>query len=234
MRKRGIDALTSEQAVTTGFPCTLDMPPTARNLSCCQGEPIVSAYRLSALSLLQQCDNMPSRLETTLAQYLAYSGVGVGPSERSSWRNSLPALARDLHDAGLDQIEVLVEHRLPLTSKRADAILAGLHPITGDPSYMVVELKQWSSARSWEDDERLVDVPGAPYRPSLHPSIQVGGYRDYMRDFVATLSNPNAHLSGVAYLHNATDGAVADLWQSSALEPYWVLFRPTRSRRIEL
>ncbi|MGC0145038.1 DNA/RNA helicase domain-containing protein [Pseudactinotalea sp. Z1732] len=178
----------------------------------------MSAYRLSARSLHDRTHPEPSRLEEELARYLAYAGVGVGPGERASWRGSLPVLAQDLRDAGLEQVEVLIEHRLPLTSKRTDAILAGVHPRTKQPSYLVVELKQWSRARSWDGEHTLVDVQGAPYRPSLHPSVQVGGYRDYLRDFMGIFDDSALHLDGVAYLHNASDSGVAELWHQDVLQ----------------
>lgn len=65
-----------------------------------------------------------------LGRVLPRHRLGVpGLSERRSWRNSLPVLARDLRDVGLSQVEVLLEHRLPLSSKRADVVLAGVHPL---------------------------------------------------------------------------------------------------------
>jgi uncharacterized protein len=39
---------------------------------------------------------------------------------------------------------MLVKYGLPLTSKRADVVFAGVHPRTGEDSYVVIELKQWS------------------------------------------------------------------------------------------
>ena len=60
------------------------------------------------------------------------------PAEQRSWARSIPALARDLMDAGLGGAEVLLEQQLPLTSRRVDAIVAGQHPKTGRPSYVVV------------------------------------------------------------------------------------------------
>ena len=62
-----------------------------------------------------------------------------------SWERSIPALLRQLTDAGLGDVEVLIEYRLPLTSKRADVVLVGQHP-RGGPSCVVVENKQWSRA----------------------------------------------------------------------------------------
>ncbi|OBQ53436.1 hypothetical protein A4U61_04400 [Streptomyces sp. H-KF8] len=69
-------------------------------------------------------------------------------AEVRSWERSIPALTVALNDAGLGEVEVEVrlEYVLPLNSKRADAVLAGVHPTTGEPSYVVVELKQWSRA----------------------------------------------------------------------------------------
>lgn len=136
----------------------------------------------------------------------------ASPAEQASWRSSLPVLARDLHDAGLDQVEVLVEHTLPLTSKRADVVLAGVHPTTRRPSYVVVELKQWSRATTFEGDPHLVDVAGMPGSPKLHPVAQVRGYWEYMTDFLVALADQPDALVGAAYLHNAHDPlAVRDL-----------------------
>ena len=141
-----------------------------------------------------------------------YQGVGrPGESERRSWRNSLPVLADDLREAGLGGVQVLMEHRLPLTSKRADVILAGVHPKTGRHSYVVVELKQWSQAKRWGDSESLLDVAGARYRPVLHPSLQVDGYVDYLRDFVSVLAAAPELITGAAYLHNADERGIEDL-----------------------
>lgn len=61
-------------------------------------------------------------------------------------------LAAALNEAGLGAVEVMIEYELPLNSKRADVVLAGSHPATGAPSYVVVELKQWSQAAPDEDD----------------------------------------------------------------------------------
>ncbi|WP_250442937.1 DUF2075 domain-containing protein [Actinotalea sp. C106] len=158
------------------------------------------------------CDGDASEVERRLAEHFVSNGMGrPGPGERRSWRNSLPVLAQDLRDAGLGGVEVIPEHRLPLSSKRADVVLAGVHPKTGAPSYVVVELKQWSTAHRWQGSESLVEVDGAPYRPSLHPSAQVAGYAEYLRDFVTVLADVPGSMVGAAYLHNATDFGIGEL-----------------------
>lgn len=167
---------------------------------------------MSAAALAAMTDKDATELERVLAEHFFGNGWGApGAGERRSWRNSLPVLARDLQDAGLGGVEVILEHRLPLSSKRADVVLAGVHPRSGAPSYVVVELKQWANAHRWQDSDTLVEVDGAPYRPSLHPAVQVAGYVDYLRDFTATLSEAPDAVTGVAYLHNATDYGVEDL-----------------------
>ena len=167
---------------------------------------------MSADALAAMTDSDSSEIERVLADHLFQAGVTVpGIGERRSWRSSLPVLARDLRDAGLGKVEVILEHRLPLSSKRADVVLAGVHPRTGAPSYVVVELKQWGTAARWETSDSLVEVEGARYRPSLHPSLQVAGYVDYLQDFTASLADGHASVTGVAYLHNATDYGVEDL-----------------------
>ncbi|EHI41037.1 ATP/GTP-binding protein [Rhodococcus opacus PD630] len=153
-----------------------------------------------------------SLAEQLLEQMLFRTGRRASDAEQKSWSRSLPVLALDLRDAGLGSVEMLVEYHLPLTSQRADVVLAGTHPKTGEPSYVVVELKQWSAAHRYEDSVELVDVPGMPGGPKLHPVAQVKGYCDYLSDFAKALADQPDALAGIAYLHNATDpGAIADL-----------------------
>lgn len=143
-------------------------------------------------------------------QFRFHVGRSAPPAEVRSWERSLPVLAEDLHDAGLDDVEVLVEYKLPLSSKRVDVILAGVHPRSRRRSYVVVELKQWSRAHMLEDAEDICVLEGWGER--LHPAAQVDGYCRYITDFVASIESAEAELAGVAYLHNAADQDIADLW----------------------
>lgn len=158
-----------------------------------------------------------SALEHHLADRLAeqmsiQTGHSPSASERRSWERSLPALRADLIDAGLEDVEMLVEYQLPLTSKRADVVLAGVHPRTGHPSYVVVELKQWSRAQAYEGSDTLVAVEQYGERGVTHPAVQVEGYVDYIADFTSVLQETEHSLVGAAYLHNATDRDVEDLY----------------------
>ena len=130
-------------------------------------------------------------------------------------------------DAGLGNVEMLIEYQLPLTSKRADVVLAGVDRRTGGDAYVVVELKQWSQAELYEDSERLVVVEGM-HRELEHPLLQVQGYCDYISDFVASLRGNDTAVRGVAYLHNAIDLDVEDLFEFTTTERTRLF---TKSRR---
>ena len=156
----------------------------------------------------------PALLEARLAELLRHrTGRRPSPAEAHSWSGSLPVLAQDILEAGLENVEVLLEHQLPLTSKRVDVILAGRHPKTGAASFVVIELKQWSNATLYDQTGELVTVQGAPGGPRLHPVAQVQRYCDYLVDFTSTLHDERDPVAGAAYLHNAT----ADLEQARRL-----------------
>lgn len=180
--------------------------PSARACSCCLGEYNVTLIRTTAARV---CETTPESLvEQLLEQMLYRSGRRAASTEQASWKRSLPVLAADLVDAGLGDVEMLVEYQLPLTSQRADVVLAGTHPETGEASYVVVELKQWSAAFAFEDDPELVEVPGVPGGPRLHPAVQVRGYCEYLYDFARVLADHPDALAGMAYLHNASNPAL--------------------------
>ena len=96
----------------------------------------MSTFRVSAAGLLRLATE--GSLADRVAEEVRMSGHGVSPSERNSWSRSLFILAQDLADAGLEAVEVLVEYQLPLTSRRVDAVLAGVHPKTGAANTVAV------------------------------------------------------------------------------------------------
>ncbi len=149
--------------------------------------------------------------ELMFAEMLHEYQARPSPAEARSWERSIPVLARELVEAGLDNVEVLLEHRLPLCSRRVDAILSGRHPVTGRASYVVVELKQWSGAELYEDQPGLVLIDGLGQEPRLHPLEQVRSYCEHIVDFLPGLSHDGQVVCGVAYLHNATEYGVAAL-----------------------
>jgi DUF2075 family protein len=138
-------------------------------------------------------------------------GYQSGRSEQQSWAASLPVLAQDLVDADLGDVEMLVEYQLPLTTLRADVVLAGRHPVSQAVSYVVVELKQWTSAGIVDGDPELCVPAGPPGRVVLNPIAQVRRYCEFLVDFVRRLQDFPDAVAGVAYLHNAVEARVNSL-----------------------
>ncbi|MFD5661577.1 DUF2075 domain-containing protein [Streptomyces hirsutus] len=143
-------------------------------------------------------------------QFAHMHGYRPGTSEIRSWERSLPVLAAALNDAGLGDVEMMLEYALPLNSKRADVVLAGVHPVTGEPSYVVVELKQWSQAEPDEDDPALCRIDAYTH-PVLNPIEQVRRYCEYLVNFNGAVAEHPGRVSGVAFLHNATEFGVSGL-----------------------
>ncbi|MFE1475730.1 DNA/RNA helicase domain-containing protein [Streptomyces cyaneofuscatus] len=167
-------------------------------------------FRESAASLATRT-HVEGRLARLLTEnFLHQHRHRPQPAEVRAWERSIPALTNVLVEAGLGEVEMLLEYGLPLTSKRADVILAGVHPATGEASYVVVELKQWSEAHPEPEDPLLCHIDAYDH-PILNPIEQVRGYCDYLVSFNGALENNPKSVVGVAYLHNAVESKVAGL-----------------------
>lgn len=134
------------------------------------------------------------------------------PSEVRSWEVSLAVVAEDVDAAGVPDAGVLVEHMLPLSSKRLDLFLFGRSE-AGEVRPLVLELKQWTHADIEDVEGRLVVVAGN--RLLLHPQQQVAQYVEYLRGFHPTLYAPGVELAGAAYLHNASSSESKDLREAA-------------------
>lgn len=163
---------------------------------------VVPLYRGTVAHLRAKINN-GSLVPTLSERYRHQLGGAAPPAEKRSWARSLDVLSADLVEAGLESVEALVEYQLPLTSKRADVVLCGRNPKTGNVGYVVVELKQWSQAQILDGTDNVCVLEDSTER--LHPLEQVRGYCTHLTDFLGVLSDDPQSVSGVAYLHNATD-----------------------------
>src|SRR4051794_26961713 len=137
------------------------------------------------------------------------------PSEVTSWRNSLSAMAHVLQVADLTDQGILVELKMPLSSKRLDVLITGSNPDTRRDSAVIVELKQWTEVgRSNITDCVTVDYGGKP-RDTLHPSRQVAQYQPYLLDTHPAFSDDDAiALDACAYLHYAQHDPESPLYHA--------------------
>lgn len=164
----------------------------------------MSALLMRGNEFVDASQESESLVEALMVQFIKAGASAPSEAEKRSWRNSLPYLARDIDAAGLGDIDVFLEYRLPLTSQRVDVVLSGVHPATGDPSIVLVELKQWSQVATFQEDPQLLSVEGLPY-PVLHPSRQVDGYRRYLQHYLEAFHGREHWVDAVAYVHGLTD-----------------------------
>ncbi len=160
--------------------------------------------RLYSGSAQQFVDDVTNaRIVPTLtAAFEGVFGWTPTPSERTSWSNSLEKVRNLLSASGLWDTGVMLEYLLPASSRRLDCMVAGQSG-DGVESAVIIELKQWL-------DSRPSDLPSAietrfrgRYQDHLHPSVQVGQYEEYLRDFQTVFQPPNeVKLASCAYLHN--------------------------------
>ncbi|MQY14495.1 hypothetical protein SRB5_46630 [Streptomyces sp. RB5] len=115
-----------------------------------------------------------------------------------------PMLSKALDASGLRDVSVLMGFALPLSSTKISAILAGQDPVSGEPSYVVVELKDWNQVAPADGIPALCQADGGS-EPVLNPVEQVRAYVDYLTAFHETLSQHPDRVSGVVLLPNTTN-----------------------------
>jgi DUF2075 family protein len=121
----------------------------------------------------------------------------------NAWRNSLRAVVQVFEEGGLDDHGVILEYRLPLTSKRLDCLVCGKDG-TGSERAVIIELKQWERCGEAVGERLVTTRVGGAEREVLHPAAQVGQYKLYLED-THTAFYEGDHPIGLracAYLHN--------------------------------
>ena len=152
--------------------------------------------------------------EKLQAEYTTQLGHKPAPSEVHAWQNSLMALSMLVDQAELNDHGVILEYQLGNTSRRLDAMLTG-HAATSAENAVVVELKQWSgeSIGASTADNCVELYVGKQVRRVLHPSVQVGGYQQWLLDNHSVFYEADAvALTAVSYLHNLQFDPTGELW----------------------
>jgi hypothetical protein len=149
-------------------------------------------------------NQISEKMKSAFFNYFRYQ---PSPSEINSWRNSLRAIAQVLDLTELYDNGVLLEYQLPQTSRRLDCLLCGKNREDVD-SAVIVELKQWERAEESESEGLVRSRLGGKIRDVLHPSVQVGQYKQYLEDTHTAFYEGSAPitLSACCYLHNYFTG----------------------------
>lgn len=116
------------------------------------------------------------------------AGAGHESSSRGSaqyraWENSLVFMESMLKGAKVSgDCGVLIEYRLPSTSRRVDFIVTG-HDVKGDPNFVIIELKQWSWADVVREKPGIVvaNVAGSRNEETNHPCYQAWSYKVFSK-----------------------------------------------------
>lgn len=159
-------------------------------------------YQGSSLEFIR--DNAQNSIVSKLKDaFFKYYRQEPQPNEVQSWYNSLKSISQVFDDVKLHDHGVLVEYQLPLTSKRLDCLICGKDS-SGTANAVIIELKQWSSSQPSAGTNEVTTWLGGELREVLHPSAQVGQYKNYLADVHSAFTDESypIGLHACAYLHN--------------------------------
>lgn len=150
--------------------------------------------------------------------YVTHMGHRESDAERHSWNNSLRFMETIIRKAGIpDDCGILLEYNIPSTSKRIDFIVSG-HDEQGEKNFVIIELKQWESARATDMDRLVNTYVGGANRDVTHPSYQAHTYKQFMLDLNEAVADGELHPSSCAYLHNYIEKQPEPLLSEQYLE----------------
>lgn len=150
-----------------------------------------------------QEDIISTRIEETVHDALkGATGKSVSKSELAAWKNSLKEMSIVLADEGIPtDTGVAIEFNIPNSGKRIDFILTGTRE-DGQRTAVIVELKQWQTAKATKRDAIVSTFVGGREREVSHPSYQAWSYAVLIEDYNETVRLDPIHLRPCAYLHN--------------------------------
>ncbi|BDC18723.1 DUF2075 domain-containing protein [Acidianus sp. HS-5] len=156
--------------------------------------------------------------------YLEF-GYKPSQSEINSWIGSSKALLSLVK--GLSNIYIVAELSLPYSSSRVDYVIFGKKR-DGKEAAIIIEMKGWTDAKqSFSDDYVRVNI-GQGWEDVLHPSIQVKGYVEYLKDILSFARQND--MKGVSYTYNARIDYLYDSRFSKILNQYQLFDINTRDR----
>ena len=177
-------------------------------------------YQNSAQELINDLNY--NKLSDKLKQsFVAYYGHNPSQGEYNAWNNSFQFIKNELQENKLYNIYVVIEYELPYSARRIDVILMG-HGTENFKNIIIVELKQWSSAKLSEIEGNVITYVGHQEREVPHPSEQVAGYYYYMKDFMEIFNRDDYGLYGCSYCHNysQTDKTLLDVSFNNVLSKF--------------
>jgi hypothetical protein len=143
-----------------------------------------------------------NQIETKIYEVFQEHLGRTSKNEIRSWQNSMMYMSNILIDANIpEDSNVAIEYQIPNTSKRVDFIISGLDG-NKEESVVIVELKQWESAKKTHKDGIVLSYVGGAERELNHPSHQAYTYAKLIQEFNETVQDDNIHVYPCTYLHN--------------------------------
>lgn len=129
-------------------------------------------------------------------------GFGVSDSEKNSWANSLPFMAKVLDDPEIDkEINVAIEYKFDITKNRLDFLIYGFDD-NNQENVVVIELKQWSTAKNSNKPNYVYTNGGGGIGDYEHPSYQSFRYRHILNGFNSYVQDNKVNVTSCSFLHN--------------------------------
>lgn len=143
-----------------------------------------------------------------------YIGYNPSRSEVRSWLISLKDLSISLQGAELQDTGVVVEYRLPMSSKRLDVMVMG-YGFDSKERAVIIELKQWDRAFKCGIKDCVSFDPKDRTDIHPHPSRQAGSYAEYLKNihtaFYSDENDDYVDLLACSFIHNANSRNCGDL-----------------------
>lgn len=161
------------------------------------------AYLASKAQFLEDAHIIEDLVRDAVKQNL---GLGVGPNEYASWRNSLGngmshilASSEIPNDAG-----IAIEYQINKLKNRIDFIVSGKE-VDGSETIVIIELKQWTDVEYSELPEHVHTFVGQKKRDVVHPAYQARSYASLLEMYNEYVYETPVRVTSCAYLHNCTE-----------------------------
>jgi len=149
-------------------------------------------------------DVRENRISDVMAEAFASKlGRRPGFSEFNSWQNSLSRVKDLIEIAELNDNMIVLEYEVPYNQSRIDCLMFGKDS-SDNSNVVLIELKQWTKVKAVEDEGNFVETyTGGSTKLVAHPSQQVEGYQNYLKNFITEFDSPTPMiLFSCSYCHN--------------------------------
>lgn len=131
----------------------------------------------------------------------------VMPNWETSWKNSLPEIAKALQGSSIDNdVDVAVEYRLKHSLERLDFLIYGVDK-NDKKNMVIVELKQWSQVSASGSLNKVhTMVAKGHFEDHFHPSYQAFNYAGQLKAFNEYVQNEKMGIEACSYCHYMDKG----------------------------